>query len=561
MLTPSLADFIIDTKDYVIKHQIGQGQSSSVFVAEENSTKKQVVFKYYDRSPNSNNEILQRTFFREIETLLYLRHEGIVPFVGFSLGTPTASPFIAMEYMEEGTLYDVLRKLENHEFVRGWDQTTQLIIAFGIASAIKFMHSKGILHRDIKPANILLDKELYPKLCDFGLSKTWDLNLTRTSGVGTPIYMAPELHNAGDDKESEMSFACDIYSFGLLLFEILTERPLCSNKQQQITALLALLKGNRPNFPDSITPFSRKLISACWAHDPTKRPTAEDLLKMMIEHAGELVYNADVTVAFNYLSRLGIEIPFNQTSAYSARPTAPVLHMRENSNPSIEKPPKITLPIPNALKKSAVMKITKFGMIPHITARTPSTAPGSPILQPRRICSPLVPGDSKLPALRQTNSPPAQGVSPASIGGIFASIPPSSFSVEASSVARGRPEDVLLSRGTFASDSGPSQFLRVRFHGCVVSVSAYTLRSSAAPAGGPHIRTWVLECDGPDGKWATLDSRGGDFLNGPCATKTFTVHLRRFAHEVRLRVVGDNWRGTDELVLAGLELFGEIRDI
>lgn len=88
----------------------------------------------------------------------------------------------------------------------------------GIVIRMEFLHSKGIIHRDLKPENILLDENLYPKICNFGISIISDDELLKNqkSREGTPIYLAPEIIFY----EAPYSFCVDVYAFALIAYEL-----------------------------------------------------------------------------------------------------------------------------------------------------------------------------------------------------------------------------------------------------------------------------------------------------------------------------------------------------
>jgi serine/threonine protein kinase len=97
------------------------------------------------------------------------------------------------------------------------DATKRTIIALGLAYSLEYFHAKKMIHRDIKSLNVLLDADDYPKLCDYGMSRTIATDGAMTGGAGTSQWMAPEVLNS--DPYDEKS---DVYSYGILRWEILT---------------------------------------------------------------------------------------------------------------------------------------------------------------------------------------------------------------------------------------------------------------------------------------------------------------------------------------------------
>ena len=112
----------------------------------------------------------------EIKVLKQINHQSISKFIGFSPRNyeNKRNPVIMLEYIENGSLKDIITKLKSNQVIQGWDNTKVLINIYGIASSLQYLHSLDIIHRDICPNNILLDESLFPKLADFGLSKIFN---------------------------------------------------------------------------------------------------------------------------------------------------------------------------------------------------------------------------------------------------------------------------------------------------------------------------------------------------------------------------------------------------
>jgi serine/threonine protein kinase len=139
-----------------------------------------------------------------------LTHENIIGF--YDYGEQEGRSFLVMEYFDGESLGAA---------IRGWrtgDLRNQLLIARQIAQGLAYVHSKGIIHRDVKPDNIWIDSTGKVKIIDFGVAKTDEFSITGAGfTLGTPYYMAPE--QVRGDKPTVL---VDIYSFGVLLFELVT---------------------------------------------------------------------------------------------------------------------------------------------------------------------------------------------------------------------------------------------------------------------------------------------------------------------------------------------------
>jgi serine/threonine protein kinase len=169
------------------------------------------------------NKRCEEQFMAEIGTVGRTYHKNLVKLYGFCFDESTKA--LLYEYMENGSLD---RHLFGNQNQLAMGQLHD--IAVGTAKGIRYLHEEcqqQIVHYDIKPANVLLKADFTPKVSDFGLAKycerSSDSNSAAwvfTGGCGTPGYAAPELWNMG----LPVNYKCDVYSFGMLLFEILGRR-------------------------------------------------------------------------------------------------------------------------------------------------------------------------------------------------------------------------------------------------------------------------------------------------------------------------------------------------
>lgn len=160
----------------------------------------------------------EEQFMAEVGTIGRTYHINLVKLYGFCFDATVKA--LVYEYMENGSLE---RYLFGKECPIGWEKLRE--IAIGTAKGIRYLHEEcqqKIVHYDIKPGNVLLSANFCPKVADFGLAKFCDrenTHITVTTGRGTPGYAAPELW-----LPYPVTHKCDIYSFGMLLFEIVGRR-------------------------------------------------------------------------------------------------------------------------------------------------------------------------------------------------------------------------------------------------------------------------------------------------------------------------------------------------
>ncbi|ONK81320.1 uncharacterized protein A4U43_C01F27780 [Asparagus officinalis] len=214
--------------------------------------------------------LLEQQFNSEVALLLRLRHPNIIRFVAACKKPPVFC--IITEYMEGGSLRKYLHKQEPHSLPLKLVLKLSLEIAHGMA----YLHSEGILHRDLKSENILLGEDLSVKLADFGISC---LESQCGSGKGftsTYRWMAPEMI-----KEKHHTRKVDVYSFGIVLWELLTALIPFHDMTPEQAAFSVAQKNARPPLPASCPKAFTHLINLCWSTNPDKRPQFEDIVSIL----------------------------------------------------------------------------------------------------------------------------------------------------------------------------------------------------------------------------------------------------------------------------------------
>src|SRR5262245_29858672 len=207
--------------NYKITAKLGEGGMGVVYLAEHPVIGKKVAMKAIHPELSKNSDVVSR-FVTEAKAVNQIGHEHIVDIADFG-NTSQGEFYFVMEYLQGESLSDRLRR--EHRL----DGASALSITAQIADALNASHEQGIIHRDLKPENIFLCNNRGPgrdfvKVLDFGLAKLtlYDRKVshkTRTGSVmGTPYYMSPEQCEG----KIEIDHRADIYSLGVLLFEMLT---------------------------------------------------------------------------------------------------------------------------------------------------------------------------------------------------------------------------------------------------------------------------------------------------------------------------------------------------
>jgi eukaryotic-like serine/threonine-protein kinase len=261
---------------YTIERELGGGGMSRVFLAEERALGRMVVVKVLPFE--AAGEVSVERFKREIALAAQLQHPHIVPLL--TAGEADGLPYFTMPYVRGESLR---LRLSNHgelplaEAVR---------VLREIASALAFAHEQGIIHRDIKPENILVAGGS-AMVTDFGVAKALSAStgggasLTSIGvALGTPAYMSPEQASA----DPLVDHRADIYSWGMLAYELLTGQPPFASRPPQ--AMLAAHVNEAPELVTKrragISPSLAQLVMICLEKRPADRPqTADELVRAL----------------------------------------------------------------------------------------------------------------------------------------------------------------------------------------------------------------------------------------------------------------------------------------
>jgi Tol biopolymer transport system component/tRNA A-37 threonylcarbamoyl transferase component Bud32 len=244
--------------NYHIVEEIGVGGMASVYKAYDPATERYVAIKilpkYYSQDPT-----LRERFRREAKAIANLEHPFILPLFGY--GEEDGTAYLAMRYMETGTLADRIEResLPLAEVARILEQ---------IAGALDYAHRNGVVHRDVKPSNVLLDNDGNAYLTDFGIAKMVE-GVSRLTGsgmaLGTPQYMAPE-QCVGEDSTP----ASDIYSLGIVLYQMLTGR-LPFDAETPIAVVYKQINDPLPPLPVELGQAVEEVVLAATAKRPDQR--------------------------------------------------------------------------------------------------------------------------------------------------------------------------------------------------------------------------------------------------------------------------------------------------
>ena len=249
---------------YALVSLIGQGGFGEVWKAHDPQLDRHVAIKI----PKPKAIYQSESFLEEARKVGKLRHPGIVSV--FDVGQSADQWFIVSELVESGSLADKIKTdRPTHE------ESVQLVAR--IAEALHYAHEQGFIHRDIKPQNILLDHDGSPKITDFGiaLSETQPV-AQRSRTAGTLAYMSPE---QGQNQTEKIDARTDIYSLGVVLYELLTGRlPFVADDPMELWAAVVSQAPRTPRTIDRGIPVEvERLCLKALAKNPGDRfSTAHD---------------------------------------------------------------------------------------------------------------------------------------------------------------------------------------------------------------------------------------------------------------------------------------------
>lgn len=248
---------VIDGR-YRLEHRLGSGGMADVWRARDTELGRDVALKLLHENFARDTEFVER-FRREASAAAGLQHPNVVSV--FDRGSYEDSYYISMELVEGSSLRDLIGQgLETDEAV---EVTRQML------AAAEFAHEHGIVHRDLKPMNVLIDRDGRVRVTDFGIARAGGSEITRTGSVmGTAQYLSPE-----QAQGMAVGPPTDIYSIGVILFEMLTGRVPFDGESAVAIAMKQV--GEEPPRPSSINPKVSPALDAvvltALAKDPAAR--------------------------------------------------------------------------------------------------------------------------------------------------------------------------------------------------------------------------------------------------------------------------------------------------
>jgi serine/threonine-protein kinase len=245
---------------YRIVAVLGKGGMGEVYRADDLTLGQPVALKFLPEAAGRDEDALAR-FRNEVRTARKVSHPNVCRV--YDVGEVEGQTFLSMEYVDGEDLASLLRRIGRLPADKALEIARQLCA--GLAAA----HREGVLHRDLKPANVMLDGRGHAVITDFGLAGLADQIHGLEVRSGTPAYMAPEQLEG-----KEVSVRSDIYSLGLLFYEIFTGKR--AFEAETVAELVRLRSTKPPSNPSSLVkdldPAVERAILRCLEPDPSNRP-------------------------------------------------------------------------------------------------------------------------------------------------------------------------------------------------------------------------------------------------------------------------------------------------
>jgi hypothetical protein len=291
---------LTDKKRYIKGEILGSSGSGLVLKYQDQSANTVMAVKVFHRTADFNSE----AFLKEAGIFAAISHPCILRIIGVTLPSERSGPRIALELMPNGSVADILEKVANGETPEFWTHTTIAKIIIGTILGLIHVHGRGIIHGHLKPGNLLIGPDGRVRVGGFGSARLCE--------VQQIIYAAPELLTG-----TKQSTKTDMYSFGLILYEIMFLQKVVSPTlaMAEITSDI-LSVARRPVIPGvtepdrcPVNPIVRNIIRRCWSVNPIERPSFTSILGELRMSGFPFYPDVDAAEVSAYLADITAHVP------------------------------------------------------------------------------------------------------------------------------------------------------------------------------------------------------------------------------------------------------------
>ncbi|KAK9930786.1 hypothetical protein M0R45_018097 [Rubus argutus] len=273
-------DWTIDLRKLYMGEAFAQGAFGKLYRGTYNG--EDVAIKILERPENDPEraQVMEQQFQQEVKMLATLKHPNIVRFIG---GCRKPMVWcIVTEYAKGGSVRQFLVKRQNRSVPLKLAVKQALDVARGMA----YVHGLGLIHRDLKSDNLLIFSDKSIKIADFGVARIEVQTEGMTPETGTYRWMAPEMiqHRPYTQK-------VDVYSFGIVLWELITGMLPFQNMTAVQAAFAVVNKGVRPIIPGDCLPVLGEIMTRCWDANPDARPPFTEVVRMLDIAETEIMTN------------------------------------------------------------------------------------------------------------------------------------------------------------------------------------------------------------------------------------------------------------------------------
>lgn len=283
--------FLVSLDKYNVISMIGSGSFARVLLIEDKETKSKYAAKIFKMDSNDFFNVEKMIHF-----LSNFRHPTLLNILGYSPVDFDGNKFLTIitKYSPLSSLQEVIKKIQTNPL----DNTILQIILVGISRGMLFLHKNKIIHRDLKPANVIIDENYHPHISGFTLCTEYVEGQELSEICGSGYYMAPEVFDGSYD------FKADVYSFSILLFEVVTGQNAFLDARSLFQLQKLIKDGYRPEFKSPVKISIQTLIERSWSEDPDERPDFEEIYNKLAFDDEYLLDNVDKEKLNSYIDSI-----------------------------------------------------------------------------------------------------------------------------------------------------------------------------------------------------------------------------------------------------------------